>query len=258
MLPLGLIEMVSQNDIHKIGLSGSLLISCPLDQHLVVVGNNELLILFRKCPGTYIAVQTAASTGAALDVVALFTERLPVAEIVRAVSGAGNFVVGTEPDIRLLSSAGGTPVVVLLFDFPPLSGTRLRPWLALLADLQTLKLVTSAFFDNRGKTLLALQFPHATENVLVRCLSTRKSERIHCRSNLGFRKRRARNTVSRRPKRAQYDSVIEPVRDTWRDKVALRFIKPSFTTGFRFVWRESRSEQQALACTRTTHNSGRP
>ena len=257
-LPLGLIEMVPQYDVHQIRLWNSTPVSNTLDELLVVIRNHKLFVLLRKSPTAHIAVQATSSTNATLDVVALFAERLPVTEIVRTISGAWNLMIRAESYIGFLRPTRGTPVTVLLLDFSPLRSAGFSAWFTFLAYLEALKLVSSAFLDDAGETFLALQLPQTAKDILVGSLSSSPSEFIHNSPNLNLCQRRSRNPVPRRPKCSQDDRIVELVRGAGRNETALRLCKPSFTTSFRFVGRHSRCEQESFASTRTTHGSGRP
>ena len=156
-LRLVLIEMVSQNRVHNVGLGEFEFVGGSFGEFLVIIRDYDLFVLNRERPRAYIAIQRTSSAGITFDVVALFAQRLPITEIIRTVAGTGDFVVRAEFHVRLLRSAGGTLVPVLLFKFFPLRFAEFRPWFLLLAYIQTLQLIAVALLSNRRETFVALQ-----------------------------------------------------------------------------------------------------
>lgn len=246
-LRLSRVEIIAQNSVQEIGLRNFELVGFPLDEFLVIVRDNEQLVFVGKCPRAYVAVQRTPPAGVALDVVALLTERLPVAKIIRAVPGARDFVIWAEFHVRFLQSTGSALVPVLLLDLFPISLAQLRPRLALLAYVQALQLVTGAFLSDRSEAFLALQFPHTAENVLVRLAASFGSKGINRRADFILGQYGTRDAMTRWPKRPQNHRVIAFVRWGRINKTSFRLSKPLLPSRLRFVRRGPGSDEKALA-----------
>ena len=137
---LGLVEVVTQDRVNKIGLRDFELVRGSLGELLIIVCNDDGFIFVWERPGAHITVQFATSAGVALHVVTLLAKRLPILEVVRAVSRPRNPVVRAELYVRFLPSARGASVAVFLFDCPPVILAWLRSRLSLRPDFQALQL----------------------------------------------------------------------------------------------------------------------
>ena len=251
-----LIKVVAQNPINEIRLRDLPLIGLSLNEFLIVVRNDQLLIVGRKRPRTNMAVQRASSACVALGIVALLAERLPVAELIGAVSGPWNFVVRAELNIRFLSATGCAFVAVLLIQFSPVGRPRFGSWLPLLAYLQALQLVARAFFSDRSEAFFALQFTHAPENVFVGGLVVSCTEGINRRTDISLTQYWAGNAMPWRPQRPEHNTVVSLVRWAVRDKASLCFIKPFLPAGLGFRRRGPRCQEQSFAGARLGHSVG--
>lgn len=252
-LPLSLIEMSTQNRVNKVGLRDSAPVGFAFDELFVVVRDNELLVLSRECPTTYVAIERTAPAGAALHVIALLTKWLPIAKLIGSAPRAWDFMVWAEFYVRFLRSARGAFVSVLLLEFFPISVAQFFSGFALLAYVQTLQLVSVAFLLDRSKALFALQFPHTAKNVFIGRLSASCPKIIHGVTDIPFGQDWSRNAMLGRPKRSQDDGVVEFVRCTRRNKTCFSLSKPLLAPGLRFIRRGSRGENETLAGTRLTH-----
>ena len=238
--------MLTQDIIYKVRLGNSKPIGCPLDENLVVVRDDELLVFVGERPRAYVAIQGASPAGVALDVVALFAERLPIPQIVRTLPESGDLMVWAEFHIRFLRSARGACVSELLLEPSPFEIRQPLPWFALLAYIQALQLVASAFFSDGNKTFLALQFPHATKHIFVGALAMFGSPAIDGCPNSALSQCWSRNAMPRWPKRSQNDRVVKFIRSGRRNKASFGIGKPPFPAGLRLVRRGSRSDKKAL------------
>lgn len=252
-LTLGLIKMGAQDFVHEIGLWNFGLVGRSLHELFVVVCDDELLIFLREGPGANAAVQRASLTGVAFYIVALLTERLPIAKLVRAVARARYSVIRAKLHVRFLFPAGRAPITVFLLECGPVFLTQLCPRFALLANIQVLQLVARALFNDRGETFFALQLAHATENVLIGRLVLCMTIGIDRRTNIVFAQIRPRNSVPSRPKCLQDYGVVELICRARRNKAGLRIDKPLLPAGLRFVRRGSRFDYKTLASARFSH-----
>lgn len=246
-LLLGLIKMIAENNIHEIGLGNSKLIGCPFDKYLIVVRNYQLFVFVWEGPGAYVAIQCTASAGVALDVVALFTKRLPIAQIIGATPRARDFVVGAELYIWLLQTTRSTPMAVLLLEAFPFRLCQLCPWLAFLAYIQTLKLIADAFLSDRSETFLALQFPHPAENVFVGRLAVLVAKRIHSIANIFFGQHWPRNAVTRWPQCPQEHRVVTLVCRAAGNKAGLGLGEPLLPSLLGLIGSDFRSKKKPFA-----------
>lgn|SRR5579859_445239 len=246
LLSLGLVEMVAENCVKKLGLRNPELVCGSLNEFLVLVSNDERLVLSGERPRAHVADQHAALTRIALVDVALLTKRLPVAEIIGPSPQARNFVVGAQFHVWLLPPAGGAFVVILLLESLPVSSWQFRPWLALLAYVQALQLVFGAFLSNRGETLFTLQLAQPPEYILVCWLAQGSFECIYRSANLLFRKDGTRDAVSGGPERGQEGGVDSLVRLARLDEPTSSVREPLLSASFGFVRRRPRCEEKAL------------
>lgn len=239
--------MIAQNNVHELGLGNPEFIGCPFDEFLVVVGDDELLVFAWECPTAYAAVQRTPSTGITLDIVALLAERLPIAKVIRATTGPRDFVIRAKLHIWLLHPARGTPVVVLLQKPFPFGLAQLRSWLAFLAYIQILQLITGPLFPDRRETFFALQFSHAPENVLIWRLAVLVAESIYGATNLLFGQHWPWDAVSWRPKCSQDNGVVALIRRACGNEPSFSPSKPLLPPFLRFIGLNPRSEEKALA-----------
>lgn len=252
-LMLGPIKMSTQDCVHEIGLRDVELSGSPPNEFLVFVCDDELLVFLWEGPGAYVAVQRASLAGVALYVVALRAERLPIAKLIRAVAGARYPVIGAQLYVRFLFSAGRAPETIFLLECDPIFLVQLCPGLTLLAHIQVLQLVARAFLNDRGEAFFALQFAHATENVLIGLLVLCTTKGIDGRTNVVLAQNRSRDSVPDRPKRLQDYCVIELIRRARRDKAGLRIGTPLLPADLRFVRRGPRFDDKPLAGARFSH-----
>ena len=255
-LRFGFIEMIAQDFIHKVGLSDVKSIGGTLDEHLVGVRNNEKFVFGRKGPRAHMAIQCASLTSIALDVIALLTKRLPVPKVIAAVSGARDFMVRAELNVRFLQSTVGAHVPVMPLQVGPLSLRQLRSWLAFLAHVKALQLIADALFFYRREPLFSLQFPHSAENAFIGVLSVIVTPSVNGYSDFLLRQRGTRYAVPWRPKRPEYDRVISFIGSARGNKIGFRICEPFLSPLFGFVRRLSRSEDQPLAGARLCHLVG--
>lgn len=250
------IEILTQYIVHQVRLQNTIRISGALNKFLVIVSNNELLVILRECPGTHMAVQVTSSASVAFYVIALLAERLPVAQIVRAVPRTGNFMIWAKLDGGLLLATVSAPETELFFDFLPLSAREFCSRLALLTNLKALQLISGAFLYYRGESLLALQFAHTAKNVHVWFFVMFSAVIIYGGANIGFRQNRAWNAMPFRPECAQNDRIVLLVCFTGRDKGRFSVGEPSgpAVPGFRWVcpW----GQKKPLTCSRLGHHVG--
>jgi hypothetical protein len=247
------VEVVAENFINKIGLGDLGPIGCPFGEFLVVVFNDDLFVIARKCPRADMAVQSASSACVTLDVVALLTEWLPIAQVIGATSGAGNFVVGAQFYVRLLRPARGTFVPVQLLKLLPFFSAKLRSRLPFLANIQALQLIAVAFFGDRCKAFFALQFPHAPENVFIGFFSNCVAKSIDSGANVVFRQHRAGNTVPCWPERVQDDRVVKLVHRSCSNKASVGLSEPLLSTSLRFVRNRSWGKKESFTGTSLSH-----
>lgn len=245
--------MIAQNGIDKIRLGNSRSICGTPNEFFVRIVDDQLLVLDRKSPRADMTVQCAAATRAALDVVALLAERLPVTEIVGAVPRSRNFVVWAELYIRLLCTARSAFVPIHRFQVFPVRLIELGSRFALLTNVQALQLVTIAFFDNRCEAFLPLQFPQTAEDVLVGLLSSCVAEVVYSFPNLILGKNGTWNAMRGRPECLQNNRVVKLVYGSWRHKSSLRVRQPLLPARFRLVRNCSRGEEISLARSRFAH-----
>jgi hypothetical protein len=252
-LNLGVVKKFAQDLVDELGLRQSAFIGGAPNQLLVVVRDDELLIILRKGPGAYIAVQRTPSTGVALNVIALLAERLPIFEVVQAPSGTGDFVVRAKPHIRLLPPTRSALIVVFLFQLSPVRLAQFSPGLALLAYFQVLQLVPATLFSDRYESFFTLQFSHPTKDVFIRFLAFFSPEGVHGCANLLFTKHWSWNPVSPWPKCFKDDRIYNPVARGRIDKSSLGISKPFFPTGLRFARSCPRGKKKSLASSRLDH-----
>lgn len=247
------VEVVTQNPVYEIRLRDFMFVSGSLDEFLVVVPDDDRLVFCWVCPRAYLADQIASSACGALAVVTLLAERLKVLQVVGAVTGARNLVVGAELYVRLLAAAGRALVSVLLFEFFPIGAAKLRSRFPLLTRFQALQLIAVSFLSDRSKSFFPLQFPHPTEDVLIGRLAIRGAECVHGGADLGLRQHRAGNSVPCGPKRLQDDAVVHLVRRGRINKTSCGISEPRFSARLGFTWRGPRSDKQAFAGARFGH-----
>lgn len=246
-LPLGLIEMIAQNNVHEIGLRDAELVGGAFNKLLILVRDDEWLVLRRKRPGAHIADEGTPHARIALVDVALLAEGLPVPEVVRPAPQARNFVIRAELHGRFLPATGRALVVVLLLKFLPLFGGQLGSRLALLAHIQALQLVLGALLPYRGEALLALELAQTPEHVPILGLAFRSSEGVHRGADLLLRQDGAWDSVARRPERFQKDGVDGLVRLARLDEPSGCIRQPRGSARFGFVRRSPRRKEKALA-----------
>ncbi len=247
------VEMIAKNVVHEVRLSNSTPICFALDELLVIVGDDELLVFCGERPGAYVAVQRTSTANAAFDVVTLLTERLEIAQIVRALPGSRNLVVWAELYIRFLLAARSASVAVSFPKCFPISFAQLCPRLAFLAYVQALQLVAGSFLYDGSETFLSLQFPHMPENVLIRLLASGSAESVDGSANLGFGKHGTWDAVPCGPECLQDHRVVVLICRAGRHKTILRFSEPLLPTSLRLVRSASGSEEKTLAGARFSH-----
>jgi hypothetical protein len=252
-LPLSLIEMIAQDGVNKIGLRDSAPVGFAFDELFVIVRDNELFVLSGESPRAYAAIKCASLANVTLDIIALLTEWLPIAKIIRAVPGAWNFVVWAEFNVWFLRSAVCAFVPVLRFELFPLGFAELCPWFALLTYIQALQLVAIAFFPDRSETFFALQLTQATEDIFIRTLSALGTESIDGSADIILGQDWARNSMMSGPKCSKEHRIIELVHRRCRNKTSFSLGKPLLSPGLRFIRRGSRGENKTFAGTRFTH-----
>ena len=252
-LMLRSIKMSAKDCVHEIGLRDVELNGSSSNEFLVIVCDDELLVFLWECPGAYAAIQRTSLTGVALYVVALLAEGLPIARLVRAVTGTRYSVIRAQLYVGFLFPAGRAPETIFLLECGPIFFAQLCPGLTLLAHIQVLQLVARALFNDRGEAFFALQLAHATENVLIGLLVLSMAKSIDRRTNIVLAQNRSRNSVPDRPKRLQDYCVVELVCRARRNKASLRIGKPLLPAGLRFVRRGPRLDDKTLAGTRFSH-----
>lgn len=253
VLALSVIEMVAQNGIHEIGLRDTALFRFAPNELFVVVGNDELFVFSGECPRAYLAIQFTSNAYVTFDVVALFTQRLQVANVIGAVPTAWDFVIRAQLYIRLLGPAICAPVAVFFFQLPPLGFAELRPGLAFLAHIQALQLVPRPLLNYRGKAFLALQLSHPAENIPVRVFPRGVAKTVNRRTNIVLREHGPGDAVSGGPKSLQNHRVVPLVGRTGGNKTGFGVSQPLLPTTFRFVRSGPRRQEKTLTGTRFGH-----
>lgn len=251
-----LVEVVSQDDVDQVRLGNPALVGGTLGKLLVGVRDDQLLVFQGERPAANLAKQFATSASIALDVVALFAQRLPVAKVVRAAPGAWNFVIGTQLYVRLLLAAGGTLIAIKLLELLPIRIAKFRSGFAFLADLKALQLVSVAFLDNRCEALLSLQLPHAPKDILVGLLSEGQAIGVDGSPDIRFSQDGSRDAMAGRPQSRKDDRVVELVDRGRADEVCRSVRKPFLASGLRFVRRNSRSDEKTFAGSSFRHSGG--
>lgn len=246
-------EVIAENYVHEVGLSNPHFVRGSLYEHLILIIHDEGPIVCWKCPSAHAAVQSATLASVALDGVTRFAERLQISEFIRAMAGTGNFVVGTESDIRLLSIATRALMPVLFLQGVPVLLFEIGPRLPLLAYFQALQLIAFALFSDARKSLIALKFAHTSERVLVGRFPAGGAQCIDDGADLVLCYCRAWNPMTRWPKGIQDSRIIGVMRFAGVHETAGFVPKPLFSACFGLVRRGSRRKNQALAGARLCH-----
>src|SRR6476646_2846566 len=99
---LDLVKIVAKDSVHEIGLRNLGLIGCSFGEFLVFVRDDELSVVIRERPRAHIAIQRTSTAGVTFHVVALFTEWLPIPQIIRASSITRDFMIRAKFHVRFL------------------------------------------------------------------------------------------------------------------------------------------------------------
>ncbi len=154
------------------------LLSFSSNKFLVVVINHNGLIRFWKRPRANSAIEVAAPTSGAFQIVTLLTKRLPVLKGIIATAKPRNSMIGRQFHGRLLVTTVRAAVRKLKFDRIPIRGGRLLARFSLLSKVQTLKLVMRAFFYDARESFFALQFSQSAKYVFVGRLAMMSSKSV--------------------------------------------------------------------------------